>query len=746
MAQDGRGRGDGPKLTRDKPIKKTSVRAEDVSPRATRMSGKRPETAASASPKKSAPYKGKPKTKKRRDFYVDNGSLMSRLWRWLISPGMLVRYASAAMTLMICVLMMLIYFSRDLPDISHLKSPLTTIGIQVLDARGTVMARYGNIYGDKMRYSEFPQDLIDAVVATEDRNYYDHFGIDVWGIFRAMLVNIREGQMVQGGSTITQQLAKNVFLSPDKTFKRKVQEMMLAVWLESRYSKKDILSIYLNRVYLGAGNFGVDAASRFYFGHPASQLTLSESALIAGLLKAPSRYNPIADEDRARGRAKQVLLNMVDADLLKQEEAEYAMQDLQFATRQAQASVSNSARYYADWVMEELSDYVGTVQDDIIIHTSLDPIIQAQADAALAEQFSSDIRAKDNASQAALIAMRPTGEVVALIGGIDYDTSEYNRATQARRQPGSAFKLFVYVTAMEMGYGPDSMVEDSPVRIGKWQPKNYKGEYRGAIPMREAVAQSINTVAVKLTQEAGVQRVINTARRMGITTPISPSPSIALGSVEVSPLELTVAYAHLASGGHMVKPWGIRKIVRVKDNQTIYQQDGIGEGTVLSSDTVAKMNQMFSGVIGWGTGKNAALGRPAAGKTGTTSDYKDAWFMGYTTQLVTGVWVGNDNATPMNKVTGGALPAKIWRSFMSAALKDMDAAPLPSDYNDGFFSLPWLQSDRSSSQPAPVAVEGDKAQSQGKQGGDGSLGKSFWDKLFDGDDVQHTYPSSGKVR
>ena len=256
----------------------------------------------------------------------------------------------------------------------------------------------------------------------------------------------------------------------------------------------------------------------------------------------------------------------------------------------------------------------------------------------------------------------------------------------------------------------------------------------------------MNTVAVQLTQEAGVQRVINTARRMGITTPIYPSPSISLGSVEVSPLELTGAYAHLASGGRAVKPWGIRKIVRVRDNNVIYHQDGVSDVMVLAAGTVAKMNQMLTGVIGWGTGKNAALGRPAAGKTGTTSDYKDAWFMGYTPQLVTGVWVGNDNAKPMNKVTGGALPAKIWRSFMSAALKDLQAAPLPSDYNDGFFSLPWLQSDQSaaSSEPAPVAVEADPASSGKKKGAD--LGKSFWDKLFEEDNVQHDYPTSGKVR
>jgi penicillin-binding protein 1A len=811
MAQDGRGRGDGPKLTRDKPAqpKKSEVKARDVSPRAlknddeyvaprrrasrseddapvtpaprasaTRASSKPASGSSSASSSTSSQRRAvrprdeedddmpvrrrstssgtkKGKKKRSRVHYDEDAGVIRRMLRWLVSPAMLIRFASIGTTLLMCMLMVLIYLSRELPDISHLKTTQRSPGIQVMDARGTVMARYGDIYGDTMRYNEFPKHLIDAVLATEDRNYFNHFGVDVWGILRAMLVNVREGQMVQGGSTITQQLAKNIFLNSDKTLKRKIQDMMLAIWLESRYSKEEILTIYLNRVYLGAGNFGVDAASRFYFGHPAALLTLQESALIAGLLKAPSRYNPIADVQRARGRAKQVLLNMVDAEVLRPEDAEKAIQNMSFAARSNDGSVSNSARYYADWIMEELPEHIGSVQDDVVITTSLDPVIQAQADAALAEQFSSDIRTKDNASQSALISMRPTGEVVALVGGVDYNGSEFNRATQARRQAGSAFKLFVYIAAMEMGYTPSSMVEDRPIRIGKWQPKNYKGEYRGAITLREAVAQSVNTVAVQLLQEAGVSRIIATARRLGISTPIYPSAAIALGAVEVSPLELTGAYAHVASGGHTVKPWGIQKMVRVKDNRVLYQRRGVGEGTVLSSAVVAKMNQVLTGVIGWGTGKNAALGRPAAGKTGTTSDYKDAWFVGYTPQLVTGVWVGNDNAKPMNKITGGSLPAKIWRSFMSAALKDLDAAPLPSEYDDGFFSLPWLQSSKTAPNAPPPAANGAETPADGAADAevsdtpsasspsssdappadDAGLGKSFWDKLMGDDDA-----------
>ncbi len=745
MSKDFR-KGDGPKITRSGggDSKKSEGK---ISPRAARADAPfRKDMQKSTAKKSSKSTKMIKNPKLHFAHKAQRGSWSQRFWRWLISPKMLMRYASTCFTLVLLFMAMMAYFSIDLPDISGLKAPQKTPGIQILDAKGDVIARYGDIYGDSLEYDQFPKHLVDAVIATEDRNFFYHFGLDPWGVLRAVISNIRAGHMVQGGSTITQQLAKNVFLNADKTFKRKMQELILALWLESRYSKKEILSIYLNRVYLGAGNYGVDAASRYYFGHPAHDMTLAESALIAGLLKAPSKYNPASDSDRSRGRAKQVLLNMVDADVLSEDDAAKASLNMQFSSRPAGSTSTSSARYFSDWVMDSLPEVLGTVQDDLVIHTTLDPALQAKADAAVAVQFTPELQAKEKASQLALVAMRPDGEVVAMLGGRDYDGSEFNRAIQAKRQPGSAFKLFVYITAMEMGYQPESMMEDRPVRIGKWSPKNYKGEYRGMITLREAVAHSVNTIAVQILQEAGASRIVRAARRLGVMSPLEANPSLALGAVEITPLELATAYAHLPAGGKAVRPWGIKDIIRKKDNHRMYQAEGVDDVTVLSEDVVAKMNSMLASVIGYGTGRSADIGRPAAGKTGTTSDYKDAWFAGYTPQLTTVVWVGNDDATPMNKVTGGGTPAKIWKAFMSAAMADMDAASLPTGYGGNAFLPPWLGSsgnDVPKDTALPSATHEQKEENASHESG-AKLGDAFWNKLFDSDKVEYDYPATGK--
>lgn len=738
-------RGDGPKLTRTRKPETEGKSAHAIHPR-----DDKPRRAASKpAPKRgggsgsggnggggSKKMQGKPAPRRR--------SWSQRLWAWLISPRMLMRYASAFFTLVLLFMGMMAYFSIDLPDISGLKAPAKTPGIQVLDAKGGVIARYGDIYGDTLPYDAFPKSLVDAVVATEDRNFFDHWGIDPWGVLRAMVVNLQAGRMVQGGSTITQQLAKNVFLSADKTFKRKMQELILAFWLESRYTKQEIMAIYLNRVYLGAGNYGVDAASRYYFGHPAHAMSLQESALIAGLLKAPSKYNPAADNDRSRGRAKQVLLNMVDADLLSEDEAARAAQSMQFSSQSPNSSSVSSARYFADWVMDQLPEVIGTVQEDVIVHTTLDPVMQAKADAAVAQQFTPEIRAKEKASQMALVAMKPDGEVVAMLGGRDYDGSEFNRAIQGHRQPGSAFKLFVYIVAMEMGYQPDSMMEDRPIKIGKWNPKNYKGEYRGMVTLREAVAQSINTIAVQILQEAGAKRIIKAAQRLGVTSNLPANPSLALGSVEITPLELATAYGHLPAGGRAITAWGIKDVVRRKDNKKIYHAQKLDDGVVLADDVVAKMNTMLAGVIGYGTGRAADIGRPAAGKTGTTSDYKDAWFAGYTPELTTVVWVGNDDASPMNKVTGGGIPARIWKAFMSAALQDAPAQSLPTGYENNSFLPPWLGgagNDVPKESALPSSTHEKPEPAAGAGGAE--LGQGFWNKLFDSEKIEYDYPAQG---
>ncbi len=612
-----------------------------------------------------------------------------------------------------------LWFSWGLPDIDDLNKFTKAPSILIKSEDGQIIGSFGDIYGDFVDFEDLPAALIDAVIATEDRNYYHHFGIDPLGLLRATIANIRARHVVQGGSTITQQVAKNVFLTPERSLSRKIREMMLAVKLERRFTKKEILSIYLNRVYLGAGSYGVDAASKRYFDKPARDMNLSESAIMAGLLKAPSRYAPTGNPTLARKRGEQVLVNMADAGYLTPQQVEKGRRELT-ATMGKRPRDSQSALYFADWLFDQLADYVGNVQQDLVVITTLRPDWQA-----LAEKSMNDIMEKDGephaASQSAIVAMSPDGAIRVMIGGRSYAESQYNRATQALRQPGSSFKLFVYLAGLESGLTPDTMVEDKPITIpisgGNWSPKNYNNRYLGVIPLREAVQESINTVAVQVSERAGRGHVIDIAHRLGINADLDPVPSIALGATEVSLLELTNAYAHLASGGAIVNPYGILQVDTVV-GETLYQRRGAKSGVVLRGDVVGMMNEMLMGVVTGGTGRAAQIGRPAAGKTGTTSDYKDAWFIGYTPDLVAGVWVGNDDNTPMKKVTGGMLPARIWHNFMQPALASTPVSSLPTDGSSGF--LPW----------------------DGPSGGGLELGSGFWDKLLGG---APDMPKKGKV-
>jgi penicillin-binding protein 1A len=566
------------------------------------------------------------------------------------------------------------YFALTLPDTGDLTRAERRPSVTILAADGSLLTTYGDLFGQALTLKEMSPYLPKAVVATEDRRFYSHFGVDPIGLVRAAFANLAAGHVVQGGSTITQQLAKNLFLTPERSLGRKIQETLLALWLEHRFSKNQILEIYLNRVYLGAGTYGVDAAAHRYFNKSARQASLYESAAIAGLLKAPTRFNPIRDSDKAAARTAQVLAKMVDAGFVTSSQA---MAALSGGSSLAAVPVTRpGARYFGDWVAEQLGDFADTGNRDLTVVTTLDPRMQAQAEAAIADVITRE-GGKLAVSQGALVAMSPDGAVRAMVGGRDYTGSQFNRATQAQRQPGSAFKAFVYLAGLEAGLQPSDQFVDEPMRIGNWQPRDYTGHYQGEMTLAEGLAQSVNTIAVQVAQRAGLRNVVAVAHRLGISSPLAPEVSLALGTNEVNLLELVSAYAPFANGGLGVWPHGITEI-RDGAGKIVFRRTGSGIGQVVTPELTGTMNQMLSAVIGHGTGKSAALPRPAAGKTGTTQDYRDAWFIGYTADLVAGVWLGNDDNAPMNKVTGSSLPAQTWRRFMLTATQAMPVRPLPS--------------------------------------------------------------------
>ena len=582
--------------------------------------------------------------------------------------------AVAALWLVIAVSLVLGYFALTLPSTADISVGERRPSVTLLAADGSLLATYGDLFGEPIHIKELPKYLPEAVIATEDRRFYHHFGIDPIGLLRAAIINLRAGHVVQGGSTLTQQLAKNLFLTPDRTYKRKIQEMLLALWLEHRFTKDQILEIYLNRVYLGAGTYGVDAAARRYFNKPAKELSLYEAAVIAGLLRAPTRFSPAADRARAGARAHQVLENMVDAGYLTQAQADAA--ESQSSQLAQVIPIRAGTRYFADWVAEQVTSFTGSGNRDLVITTTLDPRMQEAAEHAVSDTLAKDGQ-KSDASQGALVAMSPDGAVRALVGGRDYTTSQFDRATQALRQPGSSFKAFVYLTALEHGITPNDHFVDGPVRFGNYQPHDFGNKYLGDVTVSEAVAESINTVAVQVLQRVGVDNVIATAHRLGITSDLGRDLSLALGTSEVSLMELTAAYATFANGGTGAWPYGILE-VRDNNGTVIYRRSGSGPGQLISPQIDGEMNQLLSGVIEHGTGRAAQIGRPAAGKTGTTQDYRDALFVGYTADLVAGVWFGNDDNTPMNKVTGGSLPAHTWHNFMLEATRTQPVRPLPA--------------------------------------------------------------------
>ncbi len=566
-----------------------------------------------------------------------------------------------------------VWCMADMPDISQVTHPQRRPTITILADDGSVVTRRGDSSGKYLDLGSIPEDLRNAVMAIEDRRFYSHFGVDVFGVARASFRNMRAGRLVEGGSTITQQLAKNIFLSPQRTFKRKVQEVLLALWLERTYSKDQIFASYLNRVYFGAGAYGADAAAKTYFGKPVAEINLRESAILAGLLRAPSRFSPANDPAQSLARARVVLAAMVDAGYIADAERENALAAVPPPRRKPGAA--GDGRHFADWIADNAGALMGDDPKDIVVETTLDMKLQRAAerrvDAALAGAGSM------KAEEAALVTLAPDGAVRAMVGGRDYEDSQFNRATQAMRQPGSAFKPIIYLAALSHGMSPNEVFEDSKITIGKWSPENYDGKYRGAITAREALAESINTVAVQVLQRVGVDAAIASARGLGIASPMEKNLSLALGTNTLTPLELTGAYASLAAGGRGVVPYAIKEI-RDGEGEVLYRRQEITAPATADPAAVAALVEMMGEVMRSGTGKRAALDRPAAGKTGTSSDYRDAWFVGFTADYITGVWIGNDDNHPMKKVTGGSLPAELWHDFMVEAEAPFPPRDLPA--------------------------------------------------------------------
>ncbi|PZR92460.1 MAG: penicillin-binding protein [Hyphomicrobiales bacterium] len=572
------------------------------------------------------------------------------------------------------------YQATKLPPIDALAVPKRPPNIAILDDNGALLANRGDTGGAAVRIDDLPPYLPKAFIAIEDRRFYAHLGIDPYGILRAVSHNLSSGGMAQGGSTLTQQLAKNLFLTQERTVSRKIQEAILALWLEHKYSKNQILELYLNRVYFGSGAYGVEAAAQRYFGHGARNVTLPEAAILAGLMKAPTRLAPNRNPDGAAERASQVIEAMRQDGFITDAMAALALAHPAHAIRDQNASAVN---YAADFVMDTLDDTIGAIDEDIVVSTTLDGGLQALAEAALADALDRK-GAAFGVGQGALVALAPDGAIKALVGGRNYADSQFDRAASAKRQPGSAFKPFVYLAALEAGLNPDSVREDAPINVKGWQPENYAHEYFGPVSLTRALSLSLNTVAVRLGLEVGPKAIARVAHRLGIVSDLSANPSIALGTSEVTPLEIVTAYAAFANGGIGVQPQIISR-VKTASGKLFYQRKGASNGRVIDPNYVAMMNTMMQETLLTGTARKASVpGWQAAGKTGTSQEFRDAWFIGYTSHLVAGVWLGNDDNSPTKKASGGNLPVEIWSRFMRAAHNGVPPQPLPGGIWRGF--------------------------------------------------------------
>jgi penicillin-binding protein 1A len=590
----------------------------------------------------------------------------------------------------------IVWVGAHLPPIQSLEIPKRPPTIEITGLDGSMLAQRGEMAGANVSLKDLPPYLPKAFIAIEDRRFYSHYGIDPIGILRAAVANILHRGVSQGGSTLTQQLAKNLFLTQERTLQRKLQEAELALWLERKHSKAEILELYLNRVYFGSGAYGVEAAAQRYFGKPARNVTLAEAAMLAGLVKSPSRLAPNRNPEGAEQRAQTVLAAMADARFISEAQAKASIGHPAINVKPAGAGTIN---YVADWIGEVLDDLVGQIDQSIVVETTIDPKLQSVAEAAVIDELAAK-SVKFNVSQGALVAMSPDGAVRAMVGGRNYAESQYNRAVTAKRQPGSAFKPFVYLTAVEAGLTPETIRQDAPLDVKGWKPENYSHEYFGAVTLTQALAMSLNTVAVRLTLEVGPKNVVRTAHRLGISSKLDANASIALGTSEVSLTELVGAYAPFANGGLAVSPHVVTRI-KALDGKLLYARQADQPSQVIEARNVAMMDAMMEETLISGTARKAEIpGWTAAGKTGTSQDFRDAWFIGYTASLVTGVWLGNDDNSPTKKATGGGLPVEVWTRFMKAALQGIPVAALPNSQRSGLLAQVTSQITAPSTPPA----------------------------------------------
>ncbi|WP_018234873.1 PBP1A family penicillin-binding protein [Ensifer sp. BR816] len=573
--------------------------------------------------------------------------------------------AAAALVSLLFMVAVVAWALRDVPWDEIAEGSLKPV-VVLETADGKPLVSQGPFQGSYAARADFPPHLIEAVLAREDRRFYEHGGIDLRGIARAVYTNLGAGEVVQGGSTITQQLIKILYLERDRTWKRKIQEAVIAFWLEHKLGKDEILTRYLNNIYLGAGATGVPAAARIYFDKEVRELSIGESAMLAAIIRAPSQLNPLTNPEGARQQAGLVLDAMVKGNRITAEEAKVARAD--FGKLQPTSPAVRSGSWFADWIMQDARELAGPYRGTIKVRTTMAPRLQAIAEKVVAEALNRE-GAKAGVSQAALVAMTPEGAVVAMVGGRDYTKSTFNRAFSAMRQPGSAFKLFVYYAALKRGLTPFDPVEDAPIEINGWSPENFGGGYSGPVSIAEAFARSLNAATVALAMEVGIDEVIAAARELGIDAKLADTPSLALGSSEVNLLDLTGAYASVRAGRAPVEPWGIESL-HAEGQPQAFRVGPSREATTDISQYRPDLVSLLRLVVERGTGREADIGTLAAGKTGTSQNHRDAWFVGFTEPLIVGVWVGNDDETPMKDVTGGKLPARIWKNFMTAALAE----------------------------------------------------------------------------
>jgi len=627
-----------------------------------------------------APRRGKAKTPSKPETKAAmrrRGGGGRLTWRRAIYWGIVL-----VLWLVIAGIGAVIWVGMHLPPLQSLDIPRRPPAIQILGLDGKSLAMRGEGNSAMLSLKDMPSYLPKAFIAIEDRRFYAHSGIDPLGLLRATAANALHRGVSQGGSTISQQLAKNLFLTQERTLMRKLQEVVLALWLEHKFKKDQILELYLNRVYFGAGAYGVEAAAQRYYGKSARQVTLAEAALLAGLVKSPSRLAPTRNFDAAQRRAQMVLAAMASEGFVKADAIKTAALHPPNIIKQ---SVGGSANYVADYVLDVLNDLIGRPDDDVVVETTIDPVLQAAAEKALLDELGQK-GDKFGVEQGALVALTPDGAVRALVGGKNYNESQFNRAVSAKRQPGSAFKPFVYLTALEHGLTPDTVREDRPIALKGWKPENYRHEYFGPVTLRQALANSLNTVSVRLTLELGPGAVIKTAHRLGIASKLDPNASIALGTSEVSPLELVAAYAAFANGGFAITPHVIERVRA--GSRVLYARSQRPLGRVIDPAYVAMMDSMMRETIASGTARRADLpGWLAAGKTGTSQDFRDAWFVGFTGHMVAGIWLGNDDSSPTKKLTGGSLPVDIWSRFMKVAHQRVPVVALPGVGTSGLFGL-----------------------------------------------------------